>query len=257
MRCIWTTSLELTWGVMALRRVVKNVIGWVFTRIKPDIARWIAQIRSDSLQTYSRTPGGDTVGFRRRATSLGPTNEVSDSEELESVSSKIQYRTPQGKSRPHLKHGETTPASLDRRLVKGGIPQIRLNGLTESGQEYSDDGSDEGYESVRLSGGRRKPKVDSYDLSTFVCDDDTSADDADATYFPSESDDESGQSNSEEEENAEYDSAEDGEISDEEVKELLDSARSFLSSGSQQYCYQLPYRSQPTSRLEADSRPTK
>ena len=253
MQCIWTTSLELSWGVMALRVVVKNVIHWVFTHIKPDIARWVAQIRSAGLQTYSLTPGGDIIGFRRRATSLGPTQEVSDSEELEFVNSRSQYRTPQGKLRPHLQHGQTTPESLDRRLIKVGIPQIRLNGLTRIDHEDSDDGSEKGHKSVHLSGTRRKLKVDSNDLSAFIHDEGASEDDADETYSPSESENDSGQSNSEEEESAECDSADDGKISDEEVKELLDTAHSYLSSSSQRYCFQLPDRSQPISWLEARS----
>lgn len=253
MQCIWTTSLELSWGVMALRVVVKNVIDWVFTRIKPNIARWIAQIRSAGLQTYSLTPGGDTIGFRRRAASLGPTKEESDSEESEFVNFRSQFRTPQGKLRPHLQHGQTAPETLNRRLIEAGIPQIRLNGLTNTGHEDSDDGSEKGHKSVRPSGARRKLKVDSNDLSAFIHDEGASEDDTDVTYSPSESENDSGQSNSEEEESAECDSADDGSISDEEVKELLDTAHSYLSSDSQRYCFQLPDRSQPVSWLEARS----
>ncbi|KAH6622266.1 hypothetical protein C7974DRAFT_473606 [Boeremia exigua] len=253
MHCIWTTSLELSWGVMALRVVVKNVKDWVYTHIEPNIARWIAQIRSAGLQTYSLTPGGDIIGFRRRAASLGPTQEDSDSEELEVVNSRSQHCTPQGKLRPHLQHGQTAPESLDRRLIKVRIPQIRLNGLTKIDHEDSDDGPEIGHKSARLSGARRKLKVDSNDLSAFIYDEGASEDDADETYSPSKSEDDSGQSNSEEEDSVECASADDGNISDEEVKELLDTAHSYLSSDSQRYCFQLPDRSQPISWLEACS----
>lgn len=253
MQCIWTTSLELSWGVMALRKVVKNVIQWVSTHVKPDIARWIAQIRSAGLQTYSLTPGGDVVGFRRRAASLGPAQEESDSEELELVDSTSQYCTPQGKLRPQLQHGQTAPEPLDRRVIKAGIPQIRLNGLTRIGHEDSDDDSEKGYKSVRLSGARRKLSVDSNDLSGFIHDESASEDDADGAYCPSESETDSSQSDSDEEESVEFDSADDGNISDEEVKELLDAARSYLSSDSQRHCFQLPDRSQPNPWLEARS----
>lgn len=257
MHCIWTASLELSWGVMALRTVVKNVIDWVFTRIKPNIARWIAQIRSAGLQTYSLTPGGDIVGFRRRAASLGPTQEESDSEELEFVNSRSQYRTPHGKLRRQLQHSQTAPEPLDRRLIKVGIPQITLNGLTRIEHEDSDDGSEEEHMSVRLSGALRKLKVDSNDLSAFIHDEGVSEDDTDGTYSPSESENDSDQSNSEEEESAECDSADNGNISDEEVKELLDTARSYLSSDSQRYCFQLADRSQPISWLEVRSKSRK
>jgi hypothetical protein len=45
MRCIWATSLALTWGVYALRMVIENMREWVYRRVKPELARWIHLVR--------------------------------------------------------------------------------------------------------------------------------------------------------------------------------------------------------------------
>lgn len=38
MRCIWASLLELTWGVLVLRMVVKNMREWVYSRVKGELA---------------------------------------------------------------------------------------------------------------------------------------------------------------------------------------------------------------------------
>ena len=72
MRCIWATSLELTWGVFALRMVIENMREWVYERVKPEICRWIAHIRSNPKPPTVFVPNGDQVEQRRRARSIGP-----------------------------------------------------------------------------------------------------------------------------------------------------------------------------------------
>jgi hypothetical protein len=77
MRCIWATSLELTWGVYILREVVANMRNWVYDRVKPEICRWIAHVRLH--------PDGDQLKQRKRAKSLEQRNErVEESDEDDS-----------------------------------------------------------------------------------------------------------------------------------------------------------------------------
>lgn len=52
MRCIWASSLELTWGVLQLRMIVENMREWVYSRVKGDIARYVLRIH-ESLSTPS------------------------------------------------------------------------------------------------------------------------------------------------------------------------------------------------------------
>lgn len=72
MRCIWATSLELTWGVFALRTVIDNMHEWVYKRVKPEISRWITHVRIGPKPKTTNTPDGDEVEQRRRARSVAP-----------------------------------------------------------------------------------------------------------------------------------------------------------------------------------------
>jgi hypothetical protein len=189
MVCIWATSLELSWGIIALRMIVKNVQAWVFARVKPKISRWIQDVYRDRNRVCSLTPSGDVVKQRRRAVSCGTANVTTD---FASPVAKRGYRTPREKERPSLPHGYTAPESRDKRRAKASIPQVRLNGVSEP---VSDD---EGYASVHPSAEtKKKPKKL---MSAFICDDEPSEDDPDASYVPPSSKDESDGSGDEDEE---------------------------------------------------------
>ncbi|KAF2268288.1 hypothetical protein CC78DRAFT_613481 [Lojkania enalia] len=45
MVCIWATSMELTWGVMMLQRVVQNMLNWAFEEVRQSIANEIAKAK--------------------------------------------------------------------------------------------------------------------------------------------------------------------------------------------------------------------
>lgn len=70
MRCIWATSLELPWGVFALRRKIDSVREWAYSRARPEISNWISICRALKPTTHL-TPDGDTVELRPRAASTG------------------------------------------------------------------------------------------------------------------------------------------------------------------------------------------
>jgi hypothetical protein len=60
MRCIFATSLELTWGVLALREVIANMREWVYQRVKPEIVGWISAARRSDEPRFRTTPGSGT-----------------------------------------------------------------------------------------------------------------------------------------------------------------------------------------------------
>jgi hypothetical protein len=93
MRCIWASSLKLTWGVLQLRMIVENMREWVYSRVKGDIARWVLNIHG----TLS-TPTIDSHR-RRRHDSGTPTHRAPS--------------TPQ-RSPPH-RPPRTAPACVGRR----------------------------------------------------------------------------------------------------------------------------------------------
>jgi hypothetical protein len=73
MRCIWATSLDLTWGVLMLRMIVKNMRKWVYQRVKGDLAKWILQVHRESSTPKVLSPSGDVIEQRTRpASSCGP-----------------------------------------------------------------------------------------------------------------------------------------------------------------------------------------
>jgi hypothetical protein len=75
MRCIWATSLKLSWGVFALRMVIQNMQEWVNREVRPELARWIeAARRRPPLQVFL-SPGGSLVERSRRAASHEPDSE--------------------------------------------------------------------------------------------------------------------------------------------------------------------------------------
>lgn len=207
MVCIWATSLELSWGIMALRMIVKNVKDWAYTRVKPEISRWIHDIRQDRLQIHSLTPSGDLVMQRRRAASCGPSNEVVDLEKSVSPTSRSQYCTPRRKARPNMPHGNTAPGSLDCRLAKSRVPEIKFNGLTESDEGGVDNGSDEGYVSNRIIRRRKSQEDKKKKSSAFICNDLSSEYHSDASYVPPISEEESTESENVEDEESDDDGA--------------------------------------------------
>lgn len=245
MVCIWATSLELSWGIMALRMIVKNVKDWVYTHVKPEILRWIHDVRQDHLQRYSLTPSGDMAMQRRRAASCEPANEAVDFEDSVSPTSRSRYRTPRGRARPTLPHGETAPGSLNRRLAKFSVPEIQSNGLMESDEGGFDDSSDEGYASIHTRRWRGSEEDEEKRSSASICNDELSEDDSGASYVPPSHEDES----------TESESAEDGESDDDGASSIENLSRreenddDYDLSDSERHCHQLNHQSRAFSRI--------
>lgn len=203
MVCIWATSLELTWGVMALRTIVENMQEWVYARVKPEISRWIRIVHEHPPQTISLTPSGDTVVQRRRAASCEPLSERMDFERWDIPASGERQSTPRTRAIPLLPRGKTAPGSIDRWKAKSDIPRIQLNGSIESNTGDTSDSADEGYSSVHASGCESE-EDDKAKLSAFIYDDEPSEDNkSDSSYVPSSSEDESTESEIAEEEELE------------------------------------------------------
>lgn len=191
MICIWATSLEISWGIIALRMIVKNVQNWVRDHVKPEIRRWIHDVYWTPHRTYSLTPEGDVVTQRRRAASCGPSSEIV---EVGESAERSRYRTPRQKRRPALPHGETAPEPRDRCRDKANIPQFRLNGLSEPD---GDNSSDEGYASIHTRTQDESEREESKHLSAFICNDEPSEGDSEASYVPPSSEDKGAGSESE------------------------------------------------------------
>ena len=150
MRCIWATSLELTWGVFALRAVIENMRKWVHDRVKPEICRWITQVRLHPKPSTSLAPDGHQVEQRRRAKSLEPPNErIPD---IPSTSRK----PPRSKIIPHLARENTvprrtcSPSSLSQQLDRLSIriEELERDVSEESEsdwQRYASGSDDESY----------------------------------------------------------------------------------------------------------------
>lgn len=136
MVCIWATSLELTWGVIALRMVIKNMHVWVNEYVKPEISRWIRMVHKQPSPQSFLTPSGVEFVRARRAASCEPQSERPDFALLGS-----QYRTPRSKAPPTLSRGRTAPDSVDRQRFKACPPDLQLNGCVR--QELHDRGSEE------------------------------------------------------------------------------------------------------------------
>lgn len=217
MVCVWATTLELSWGIMALRIILKNVKDWVYAHVKPEVSRWIQDIHRSRRQISSLTPNGDVVIQRRRAKSCGPSDEVVDIERSVSPISKSCRRTSRQRTRPTLPYGETAPEYLERSLAKTSVPKVRLNGLSEPIGDDFDDSSDEGYGSIHTrdreesdgeeeegDGDEEESDGDEEKCWTaFICNDELCEDESDASYVPPTSEDES----------TETESADDEEIS--------------------------------------------
>ncbi|XP_014553292.1 hypothetical protein COCVIDRAFT_51985, partial [Bipolaris victoriae FI3] len=72
MRCIWATSLEISWGVFVLRMVLKNMHEWVNQAVRPELSRWIEGARGYPNPRGFLSPGGDLVVLSKRAASQEP-----------------------------------------------------------------------------------------------------------------------------------------------------------------------------------------
>jgi len=152
MRCIWATSLELTWGVFALRAVIENMRKWVHNWVKPEICRWITQVRLHPKPSTLLAPDGYEVEQRRRAKSLEPPRErISD---IPSTSRK----PPRSKIIPHLARENTVPSRtcspsslfqrLDRLSIRIEDSERDVADESESGsdwQRYASGSDDESY----------------------------------------------------------------------------------------------------------------
>jgi hypothetical protein len=232
MICIWATSLEISWGIIALRMILKNVQNWVHARVKPEISRWIQDVYRNRHRICSLTPSGDVVTQRRRAVSCGLSNEIV---EVEESVERSRYPNPRHKKRPPLPHGETAPEPRDRRRAKANIPQVRLNGLSEPD---GDDSPDEGYASVYSSTeDESEEEEERKHSSEFICDDEPSEDDSDASYVPPSSQDESTESESEESSEGSANSdEEDYDLSDREIHGDWLKQQSRVISKPETYC---------------------
>ncbi|KAF2826021.1 hypothetical protein CC86DRAFT_418683 [Ophiobolus disseminans] len=114
MRCIWASSLELTWGVLCMQMAVKNVQEWVYRRAKPQIARWVCKIRNASSLLTVHSPDGDLIPQRRRATSCAPTSKQTRRVSTTDISKPP--RTPDHARRPNAHPSSAQPQTASGRL---------------------------------------------------------------------------------------------------------------------------------------------
>ena len=131
MICIWATSLELTWGVVALRMVVENMCEWVNEQVKPEITRWVSMVRNCYPPQTMLAPGRDIAIRARRAVSCEPSMERSDFTSFSSPT-----RVSRSKVAPDLLRGESDPGSVGRRRPRYSAPLLQLQ--SSSGNEKSD-----------------------------------------------------------------------------------------------------------------------
>jgi hypothetical protein len=146
MRCVWATSLELTWGVFALRMVIENMREWVYQRVKPEIAKWISKARTRAPSQVFLTPGGHR-SKHARAASLDPPRVG-----LRSASPGTPTRSSRAKATRTLSRGKTAPS----RVYEPGDSELsedeKNSELSESEEGDSEWGerewkADEGYSS--------------------------------------------------------------------------------------------------------------
>ena len=143
MVCIWATSLELTWGVMALRMVVENMREWVLSRAKSMISRWIGMVRNHYPPQTMHTLGRDIANRARRAVSCEPSIEGSDFTSFSSPT-----RISRSKVAPDLLRGESDPGSVGRRRPRYSAPLLQLqsnfgDGKSDTEEEDDSDGNED------------------------------------------------------------------------------------------------------------------
>ena len=131
MICIWATSLELTWGVIALRMVVENMCEWVNEWARPEISRWISMVRNRYPPQTMLVPGRDIATRARRAVSCEPSMERSNFTSFSSPT-----RVSRLEVAPDLLRGESDPGSVGRRRPRYSAPLLQLQ--SNSGDERSD-----------------------------------------------------------------------------------------------------------------------
>ncbi|KAF2279079.1 uncharacterized protein EI97DRAFT_227213 [Westerdykella ornata] len=181
MRCIWATSLELTWGAMALRMVIENMQEWVYHRVTPEIWRWIRMVRAAHPPQPCIPPGAVLPSQTRRAASCEPTRER---KHATSPSPKTHAVETRRKSSPGSSHRQGHIHSLPIRTRKDSF------GKNHSNKEEKRDS--EGREDEREEEGDSSDAT--YEPSSTGEDDITEEDEEDFTDSTVESD------NSEEEE---------------------------------------------------------
>jgi hypothetical protein len=139
MRCVWATSLRLTWGVLALRMVIENMREWVNRQVRPELVKWISAALGCPPPTVFLSPGDGHIEQRRRAVSLDPPRS-----DLSVRSSDFPCRSPRFRGTPALFRIETAPTCVD-------VPEDRESNETEVDDvqpskqilEYSDSSQDE------------------------------------------------------------------------------------------------------------------
>ena len=130
MACIWATSLELTWGVLQLRMIIKSMKEWVYDNVKPLIAQQIGKLCEES-QRSTHTPEWDSIQQARRAQSTAPRRFRNHTPHLEPPI------TP-----PRFSRGMTNPESVNRGRSRRPVPTIPRIWLNDEG-----DLSDESWDS--------------------------------------------------------------------------------------------------------------
>jgi hypothetical protein len=56
MACIWSTSVQLTWGVAALRAIIMNMHTWASRILKPQLQAWVLQALQNDLKSPTMSP---------------------------------------------------------------------------------------------------------------------------------------------------------------------------------------------------------
>jgi DNA mismatch repair ATPase MutL len=201
MHCIWATSLELTWGVFALRTVITNVREWVFQRVKPQIVGWISAARRTTEPRFPATASPATT----------------------SASHELKYSVPEGldMSSPTSRKSVKVDTMLSGHK-NAAKDQVHSKGsATMEDEESTDEGYNSGHkhQSSPLRQYTHGINCPCPQLACWLSDDEEEDDDEDDD--DEEEDDEDDDEDDEEEDEDEDD--EDNEEDDEDLYELLGS----------------------------------
>ncbi|KAF5853188.1 hypothetical protein GGP41_001754 [Bipolaris sorokiniana] len=166
MRCIWATSLEISWGVFVLRMVLKNMHEWVNREVRPELSRWIEGARGCPKPRFFLSPDGDLVEQNKRAASQEPPSKPpTDSPVLrKSYSSQKDAAQYSQQTSRIIRSGAPSPtfsnfqSAFRGRVETNGVGCDNDDGRNDSGkdEEASEDSPDEGYYSSPKKNTKKK-----------------------------------------------------------------------------------------------------
>ncbi|KAL9115200.1 MAG: hypothetical protein Q9227_000994 [Pyrenula ochraceoflavens] len=130
MRCIWSTSIELTWGVVALRHIVQNMHTWSSRILRPQLGVAVTRVLKQLLQSPSSL---------ERQLRHGPTPPDTPASSPD--------RTTNRRRSPSIRSHQSDPSNSDDDTTligigaESGSPEHDSDG--EEDESRDDDGSDD------------------------------------------------------------------------------------------------------------------